>query len=237
MGMSDVLRILLLACCLSQTAVADRSETARIVVRENMPGSEPVEHRILVSPDFMRMDIVGDNSGYLLLDRKKRLIHNINLEDNTDLLISKSEISLKPPVPFENETTEVEGGPLPAIAGHPTRHYRISTNHAVCHDIVVLDGALQDAARALTELNEVLASEQAVGLATAPKEFVNDCELAASVFEPGRQYRRGFPVREQDWRGRLRELIDFEESFNADAGLFTVPDGLETMTMEEIRGE
>ncbi len=234
--MSGVFRILLLVCFFAWPALAGAGDVTRLIVRESAPGIEPVQHRILVRPDFMRMDIVGDDSGFLLLDRKKRLIHDINLDDHTDLLISQNAISLKPPAAFENETTVVQGGPLPAIAGHPTRHYRISTNGTVCHDIVVLDGALQDAARALIEFAEVLASEQAIGLAATPEPFTSDCELSSFVFQPGREYRQGFPVREQDWRGRLRELTDFEQAYSADAALFVVPQGLRTLTMEEMRG-
>lgn len=216
------------------SAFAGDETAARLIIRETAPGAEPVQHRILVNHDFLRMDIVGDKSGFLLLDRKQRLIHNINLDDNTDLLINKNQVTLAPPAVFAHKTVALKAT-LPKIDGHVTRRYQISTNQTLCHDVVVVEGILKDAAKAMMEFADALSSEQAIGLAATPKEFVNECELATGVFEPGREYARGFPVREQDWRGRLRELVDYDEHYKADASLFTVPDGMLTMNMQEMR--
>ncbi len=222
---------------LASPAIASDITVTRLVVRETAPGSSPVENRITVSRDFMRMDVVGDDSGFLLLDRKKHIVHNVNFDDNTDLLIEKGAISLAAPVPFEQKSIEQSGDKLPRISGHATRRYQISTNQTVCHDVVVIEDVLKDAAKAMMEFADVLSSEQAVGLAATPKEFVSECELATSVFEPGREYAKGFPVREQDWRGRLSELVDYDENLVVDSSLFSVPEGLNAITMQEMRGE
>ena len=66
------------------------------------------------------------------------------------------------------EQDQVVDAEAPRVAGKQPVHRRFITNEVVCHEAVVVPGLLEEAARALIEYEETLASRQQENLAIMP---------------------------------------------------------------------
>lgn len=179
--------------------------------------------RMLVTPAYLRIDGGKDDAGdFILLDRAARTIYSVNKTDRTVLVIKPLPVTLAAPTPFNN-TVKEEAGAYPEVGGRPVRHYVLSTNGRQCDEVFAADGFLPDAAAALREYMQVLAGEQAAAAANAPPGVESACDLADNVFVPDRTLAYGFPVRQQDATGRIRQLVNYDVHFTPDPKLFVLP--------------
>lgn len=195
-------------------------------------GGEPHALRMLVTDQYLRIDDGQVSDGYILLDRPARTIYSVSHPDKTALVITPRKIELVPPAVFEH-VVERDSELYPPVAGMPVRRYTLSTNKQVCFEVFAADGLLPDAVTALREYQEILAGEQAFTATRRPKELQNDCALADDVFVPARYLSFGFPVKQANYAGKARDLIDFRLDLAAERGLFEVPAGYRRYTLHE----
>lgn len=216
---------------------APPSATAVFLV-EHEPGFEPARTRMIVTPQFLRIDDGRDGGDFLLYHRGERTIYNVSASDALILTIAPQAVG-QAPLALEHRV-ERDSADVPAVGGNTVRHYRLLTNKDVCYDLYAADGLLPEVVTALREYRESLAGEHAQALPSTPMEMQTPCDLANNIYAPARHLAHGFPVRMDETNGRDRtrvrttELVDYQQGFDADAALFELP-AYRRMTIQELR--
>ena len=180
------------------------------------PGDPPYLTRILVTPDFMRMDGGEDDGDFILLDRRQHKVINVMRDSKLALVFTPGTL---PPKPAGwKPRLDVQ----PAARG--TRRFSLTVNGVVCSEGMAARRAL-DAARAMAELKSILAATQYRVWQDSPREMQHDCDLANLVWEAGATLKLGLPLEEREFSGRTRQF-ESESSQPLQPELFRVPDGL-----------
>lgn len=179
--------------------------------------SPPYPTRILVTPDFMRMDSGEDGGDFALLDRKQRKFFNVTHDNKLVMVFSQGKF---PPRPAK---WRVE---LDILKGAPgTQRFSLKVNGQVCSEGVAALRASPDAARAMAEMKAVLAATQYRVWKESPPGLQHDCDLANQVFESGKTLALGLPLDEREFTGRSRRF-ESESIQTLKPELFRVPDGM-----------
>ncbi len=201
---------------------------------EKEAGSAFSPTRLIVNDKFVRIDAGADSDDFILLDRAARTIYSVTRRDGTILVIAPQLVTLAAPQKFEHRIEKLPSDDAPAVGGRPVTRYRLFTNDAMCYEIFAAAGLLEEPRKALGEFNTVLAGEQAAALRLVPGEQQSACDLANNVFLPNRQIEFGFPIRQQDMNGRVRELVNFQENYTPDPKLFELPASFRRYTPQDM---
>lgn len=202
-----------LACCVGAAHAADMT-VLRYVDQD--PGDPAYATRLLVTPDFLRMDSGEDDGDFVLLDRRQRQVINVMRDSKLAMRFASGKLP-PPPARWKPQLTT-----QPGAAG--TQRYRLRVNGVVCSAGVAARGAAPDAARALTELKSVLAATQYRVWKDSPPAMRHDCDLANHVWAFGAVLQLGLPLEEREFNGKTRQF-ESQSSEPLRPELFRVPDG------------
>ncbi|MGK2953963.1 MAG: hypothetical protein ACSLEZ_16455 [Thiobacillus sp.] len=181
------------------------------------PGDPPALTRILVTPDFMRMDGGEDEGDFILLDRRQRQVINVMHDNRLAMVFTPGEL---PPKPAGwNPRLDAK----PAVRG--TQRFSLKINGVVCSEGIAARAAAPDAARAMAELKSILAATQYRVWKDSPRDMQHDCDLANQVWESGTTLKLGLPLETREFGGRTRQF-ESESKHPLQPELFRVPDGL-----------
>jgi hypothetical protein len=208
--------------------------TAFLSFAETEPGGEPYPVRMLVTEKFLRIEDGDGQDGFVLLDRAARTLYSVNHAARTTLVVRAEPVKLAAPARFEHKA-ERDPAALPDVGGEKVVHYRLLTNGENCFEVYAADGLLPQALAALREYHETLAGEQAAMQANIPAAFQSACDLADHVFLPARHLAHGFPVRQVNRAGRVRQLIDYKTGVPVDAKLLQLPKDYKQITPANLR--
>lgn len=184
---------------------------------EQDAGDPPYPTRILVTPDFMRMDGGEDGGDFILLDRRQHTLFNV-MRDNKLAMVFKHGMLPTKPAGWNPKLVTQQ-----AVRG--TQRFSFSMNGLTCNEGVAARRAAPDAARAMSELKSVLAATQYRVWLDSPPEMQDDCDLANQVWDSGATLRLGLPLEERDFRGRTRQF-ESESSPQLKPELFRVPNDI-----------
>ncbi len=204
----------------AQAAVSGKATV--LVFSQQDEGSRPYEARMLVTPQYLRLDNGSDRGGFILLNRATRTVYSVSRSDHTILVIRPQKIHFPRPAGFRQRVVRDKGS-YPEIAGKKVVHYTFLTDGKRCFDVYAAAGLLPDAVAALREYQQVLVGEQAVTEARTPPSVRSVCDLSRYIFRPARYLRYGFPVRQTDNSGATRELLSYHRAVPVAPGLFTLP--------------
>jgi len=203
----------LLVLCAGTARAADMT-VLRYVDQD--PGGPPYVTRILVTPDFMRMDSGEDTGDFTLLDRKKRVVINVMRDSRLAMVFAPGALPPKP------------AGWKPGLVADRVerggRHFTLTVNGVVCSEGIAARHAL-DAARAMAEQKTILAATQYRVWKASPPELQHDCDLANQVWNAGDTLTLGLPLEEREFTGRTR-TFESETRQPSNPELFRVPEGL-----------
>lgn len=203
----------LLALCAGLAQAADMT-VLRYVDQD--PGDPPYPTRILVTPDFMRMDSGEDAGDFTLLDRRQGVVINV-MQDSK--LAMRFVPGVLPPKPA-GWAARLETGK----AERSGRHFTLTVKGVVCSEGVAARHAM-DAARAMAELKAILAATQYRVWKDSPPDMQHDCDLANQVWNSGDTLTLGLPLEEREFTGRSR-TFESETRQPLNPALFRVPDGM-----------
>lgn len=180
------------------------------------PGEASYLTRVLVTPDYLRMDGGEDGGDFVLLDRRRRNVLNVMRDSGQVMVFTPGAV---PPRP---------AGWKPRLdtrkLAPDTLRFSLSVNGVTCSEGVAARRA-PDAARAMAELKAVLAAMQYRVWTDTPREMQHECDLANQVWEPDAALKLGLPLEEREFTGRTRRL-ESESVLPLQPGLFRVPAGM-----------
>jgi hypothetical protein len=214
----------LLLIVLWSGAVAATEITAQLLVyRVTEPGTEPYVSRLLSTPAFLRLDQGRHDSGFILLDRKAKIIYSVNPEDRTILLIDPPRQERKPPSSLRLSARRQTASGIPEVAGRSPEYWQFLVDDRLCRSAVLVPGLLPQANAAYAEYLDLLAYQQLASLAVIPQELQDPCDRAVHVYTPLAVLEKGLPLREWHETGWRQELVDFREAFSVSSDSFELP--------------
>ncbi|MBI3432381.1 MAG: hypothetical protein HY018_09255 [Hydrogenophilales bacterium] len=204
---------LLLALCVG-IAHADDMTVLRYVDQD--PGGPPYTTRILVTPDFMRMDSGEDAGDFSLLDRKRRVVINVMHDSRLAMVFAPGTL---PPQP---------AGWKPRLVADKAerggKRFTLTVKGVTCSAGIAARHAL-DVARAMAEQKSILAATQYRVWKASPPDLQYDCDLANQVWNSGDTLKLGLPLEEREFTGRTR-TFESETRQPVNPELFRVPEGM-----------
>lgn len=205
---------LLLITGLPQLTYADEKVSAvELVYSEQEEGTDIYPVRYIVTDNYIRIDDLSDDSGYILFDKKAMTIYSISHFDQSTLVIpeyqyNKPDMKTKVDLLYEPLTT------APKISGKTVYSYRVnskSTVNDVCLDIQLVPGLLPDVAKTLHAYQKVVTGQQAKTLKNTPEEYQTTCFLYDQIFNDGEYYEKGLPIQEWHSNGKKRILTSYKK--------------------------
>jgi hypothetical protein len=213
--------LVLLTLCAGAVQAADLGAvnptmiTLRFVDQD--PGDPPYATRIMVTPDFMRMDGGEDEGDFVLLDRHQRRVINVMRDSKLAMVFMPGTVPARP-ANWQARLATQPGAP-------GTRRFSLTVNGVVCSEGVAAGHAAPDAARAMAELKTILAATQYRVWQEVLSELQHDCDLANLVWELGSTLSLGLPLEEREFSGKTRRF-DSQSNEPLRPDLFRVPEGL-----------
>lgn len=204
-----------------------------LYMKERELGGPAFPTRIVVNRRYMRIDPDTGTGNYILFDRKHRIIYSVDRSDRTVLVIHSHLITLAKPAAFHNAVKQ--GATKGQFKGHTLKSYRLFTNDQQCYYVVAARHLLPGVVSALKAYADTLAGEQALTAASTPAGLETPCDLADNVFDPGREYAQGFPVRLLDYEENEKVLTAYKRHVAVKAGLFALPPHYVRYSPGEIR--
>lgn len=216
------MRLLLLVLLLGQAmthvaAASPLQEVTELRYVDQDAGDPSYLTRILVTPDFMRMDDGHDDGDFILLDRKQRRLTNVMRGNNLAMVFTPAKVPAEP-VGWKPQLTS-------HAAAKGTRRFTLVLNGVTCLEGVAAKHAAADAVRAMAEMKAVLAATQYRMWRDSPADMQHDCDLANQVWAFESVLELGLPLEERDFRGRTRQF-ESEVRIPLDPVLFFVPKGM-----------
>jgi hypothetical protein len=180
------------------------------------PGTPTYVTRILVTPDFMRMDGGDDAGDFVLLDRRHRKVINVMHANEMAIVFKAGKLPAKPASWKSQLTTQKTPRGT---------QFTLTVDGEVCNEGVAAKKAAPDAARAMAELKAVLASMQYRVWNESPAALQHRCDLANQVWETGTTLKLGLPIQERAFSGRTR-TFESETRLPIKPEMFRVPQGM-----------
>ena len=181
------------------------------------PGTPASLTRILVTPNFMRMDGGEDAGDFVLLDRRQRTVFNVMHDNKMAMVFKPGKLPTKP-ADWKSQLSVHK-------ARRGTQGFTLDVGGVVCSEGVAARLSAPDAARAMAEFKAVLASMQYRVWTETPVAMQHNCDLANQVWETGTTLKLGLPLEEREFTGRTRKF-ESENRLPLNPKLFRVPKGM-----------
>ena len=218
-------RVLLLFALLAP-AWAQAADMIRLVYQDQDPGAPPYVTRMLVTPQYLRIDSGQGGGDFILLDRTAHKIYSVSHATRQILLLAQSPVSAQAPKPWkvESRVTTMRPG---------TVRQQILLNGKLCATLVATAKLFPGAVAAQQEYMQVLAAAQWRTWQNTPAELRDPCDLALQVLDIPAQFSAGLLLEEHDADGRTRSIQE-EGRVPLDAALFVLPKGYQTVELGRL---
>lgn len=206
-----------------------------LMMREREQGSETFSTRIFVNEGYLHMSDERMPADYILFNRKKKTIYNVNQSDKTILVIRNKPVEIESPLVLEYEEESQPSSAIPKINGRQATHYRYTANGKHCYDAVAMPKEfMPDVVAAMREFRLVLAGEHATTIGHTPKDLLDACDLSINIFHATQHMEHGLPIREWDRQGYQRFMKDYEEGVEVPEGMFDLPKDFERYSIGDV---
>jgi hypothetical protein len=223
-----------MAWLLSAALVAAEISAQLLVYRISEPGTKACLSRLLVTPDYLRMDQGRQDRGFILLDRRARVIYNVDAQARMVLVIEPPRQNRGVPATLKHAASRQAQPDMPEVAGKTPEYWQFFVNDRLCRSAVVVPGLLPQASTAYREYLELLADQEMLTLAVMPPELQDACDMAIHVYTPLAVLEKGLPLREWHVSGWRQELLDLQDAFSIAAEGFRLPDDYRRLSLGEM---
>jgi hypothetical protein len=223
-----LLPVLWLACL---PVGAGEVEADLLVYRVESPGEPGSLRRMLATPDYLRLDMGEGDPGFVLFDRRERVIYSVDPGERNILEIDPPPLSREIPPDLSIELRNPPLMEVPAVAGVTPVHWQLLANGDICREAILAPGLMPQVVTAYRDYLLLLAAQQAVSLPAVPEEFRGPCDSVLNVYAPDALWAKGLPLRLWDGRGYQEVLTDFGSGRRVPAERFALPEGYEHQPM------
>lgn len=175
---------------------------------EREPGVDDYEVTMLVSDRYVRVDEVGENSGYIIYDDEQRKIFSVSHFDKSVLVINEYPFTEKDS-PVKSEVEYLELADAPSVSGKTIYNYRVFTgkkeNEETCAELQIVEGLLPGVAELLRNYQVVVSGQQVRMTDNVVNDIQSPCYFVDQIYNTGAYYEKGLPI--QEWHSNERSKI------------------------------
>jgi hypothetical protein len=196
---------------------------------EREPGTDEYEVTMLVSDRYIRIDEVGEESGYIIYDDKEKTIYSIAHHDKSTLVIKQKEFS-EEDSPVKANVEYLQLADAPTVSGKDIYNYRVYITvgegkdavEETCTELQLVEDLLPEVRGILQNYQKVVSSQQVKMVDNKITEFQTGCFYADQVYNTGAYYEKGLPI--QEWHSNERsKMLTTYDRISVDPAKFTVP--------------
>ncbi|HEY9201193.1 MAG TPA: hypothetical protein VIQ81_06345 [Gammaproteobacteria bacterium] len=177
--------------------------------------------RYLINDDFLRIDNGHIDSDFILMDRAKQTIYNVNHEDRTILKITNKPWQ-SPDYDFMVSVREALQADAPKVMGQDVYSYDVYAEDEACTRVLLIKDRYMEEMAVMHEYQTIMSGQQVSTLANTPQEMHTNCFLLDQVYHTGDYYKQGLPIQVTYSRDYTRILSNIEQQA-LDAALFKLP--------------
>ena len=193
---------------------------------EREPGVDDYEVTMLVSDRYIRVDELGESSGFIIYDDKKKTIYSVSHQDKSVLVINEK-IFTDADAPAKHEIEYLQLADAPKVSGHDVFNYRVFTgekgSQETCLEVQLAENLLLDVARLLKNYQNVISGQQVKMTDNKVSEMQTACYFIDQVYNKGLYYDKGLPIQEWHSNDRSKILASYKEVEVA-KNTFMIPD-------------
>ncbi len=208
-------------------AKVSRIKVYQLLYLEREPDIAPYKVRMLVSKRYLRIDDVGDKSGYILYDDKNRTIFSVSNYDDRILVIKPEDFSTRN-LAVKSTVEYSAAAKAPKISGHKIYNYRLYVGSGkmkkTCANLQLAEGLLPDVSQMLKRYQQVISGQQVKLLNRTIKEMQTPCYLVDQVYNEGLYYDKGLPIQEWHSNKKSQWLINYKQ-IKVNPDVFSLPEG------------
>jgi hypothetical protein len=178
-------------------------------------GTPAYRTRILVTPDFLRMDTGGDDENFALLNRATGKLYNVSHDDRQVYLYDTQTPKIKLPAPWKitQHVTQINAS---------THRFDWAVNGKTCGEITATSKLQPDTVIALQQYWRALALSQWKTWQRTPDDVRNQCDLARYVVAIPFVFQYGLPLSDEA-NGGLSRHYQSDSVVPLRAELFVLP--------------
>lgn len=174
---------------------------------EREPGVDDYEVTMLVSDRYIRIDEVGDTSGFIVYDDKEKTIYSVSNTEKSVLVIKQHPISAADS-PVKAEVEYLQLADAPTVSGKEIYNYRVYVEdeaEITCLEVQLVENILPDARVLLQNYQAVIAGQQVKLTDNKISAEQTACYFVDQIYNMGAYYEKGLPI--QEWHSNERSKI------------------------------
>jgi len=198
--------------CFNAYAEKD-TDAYELIYEEQEVGTDLYHVKFTVTDHYLRIDQLGDLSGYVIYDAVKHVIHSVSHHDKTVLVIPVYAYQ-KPDMSKLVNVQYFSMPDVPKISGKTIYSYQVVSsdkNKQKCMDIMLAEDFMPEVTRVFASYQKILAGQQSRLLEATPEEYKNSCFLYDQIFNEGDYYHKGLPIQEWHSNGKSRLLVTYKK--------------------------
>ena len=211
------------------------TEVYQLSYIEREPGVDDYEVNMLVSERYIRVDELGEESGFIIYDDKLKKIFSVSHFDKSVLVINEHAFSEKDS-PVKHEVEYLELADAPSVSGRAIYNYRIFTgtkeNEETCAELQIVDGLLPNVAKMLRNYQKLVSGQQVKMTNNIVDEIQTPCFYLDQIYNTGAYYEKGLPI--QEWHSNERsKILKTYKKVKVYPGKFSYPEEYRKFSIDE----
>lgn len=193
------------------------------IYQEEEQGIEkPYLTRIIVNPQFLRIDEGRNNSSFVLYDRSDKIVYSVVHENQSIMIITRNSVQGRLSKEIKHNSVTKQDKNLPRIGGNSVVQLIQSANNQECHNYMLVPNVLPKLVSAFQEYRSVLAGQHWINLAKTPKEMQDPCFTVYDIYKHSAHLKYGLVVRAWNKKKR-KQLVDYKKDIPVNSALFVLP--------------
>lgn len=181
---------------------------------EREAGVDDYEVRMLVSDRFIRIDEIGEKSGFIIYDDKTKTIFSVAHHDKSVLVINDYDYN-ESDSPVKSKMEYLQLDDAPKISEKKIYNYRVyvekNNTEITCLEIQLVENLLPDVSKILKNYQKVISGQQVKMTDNEVHEFQSPCFFVDQIYNTGLYYDKGLPIQEWHSNERYKILSAYEE--------------------------
>ncbi|VAW53936.1 hypothetical protein MNBD_GAMMA06-1557 [hydrothermal vent metagenome] len=214
-------------------------EVYQLTYLEREPGTDEYEVTMLISDRFIRIDEVGEKSGYIIYDNKKRIIYSVAHQDKSVLVINQHVFS-EQDSPVKTKIEYLQLADAPVVSGKNIYNYRVfvekgksvANEEETCMEFQLVEALLPEVRKILQNYQKVVSGQQVKMVDNKITEMQTSCFYADQIYNTGAYYEKGLPIQEWHSNERFKMLTTYNK-ISVDSDKFKIPESYRQFSIGE----
>ena len=236
-----MIKKLILFVCLTGISISasvvnavDMLEVYKLSYIEREQGTDEFEITMLVSDRYIRVDEIGESSGYIVYDDKKKTIYSVSHQDKSVLVIKEFAFTAAD-APVKHEVEYLQLADAPKVSGKDIFNYRVfigkDENEETCTEVQLVENLLPEINKLLKNYQKVISGQQVKMTDNNVTDIQTACFFVDQIYNKGLYFDKGLPI--QEWHSNERsKILSSYKKTEVSKDTFKIPDDYEQFSID-----